>query len=72
MASDIAGQIAFLNGRFIPAAECRLPIYDTGIVLSAAALIRLCRSSGRSTWRNNSLRITTRSILRANWGWSST
>ncbi len=36
MASDIAGQIAFLNGRFIPAAECRLPIYDTGIVLSAA------------------------------------
>jgi branched-chain amino acid aminotransferase len=29
-------QIAYLKGRFIPADECRLAIYDTGIVLGAA------------------------------------
>ena len=28
--------IAYLNGRFIPACECKLPIYDTGIVIGAA------------------------------------
>lgn len=33
---DIQGPAAFLNGRFIPANECRLAIYDTGVVLGAA------------------------------------
>ena len=27
---------AYLNGQIIPAADCRLPIYDTGIVFGAA------------------------------------
>src|SRR5665648_572144 len=29
-------QIAYLKGNFIPADECKLAIYDTGIVLGAA------------------------------------
>lgn len=28
--------IAYLNGEFIPASDCKLPVYDTGIVLGAA------------------------------------
>jgi branched-chain amino acid aminotransferase len=28
--------IAYLNGEFIPASQCRLPIYDLGIVIGAA------------------------------------
>ena len=28
--------IAYLNGRFVPASQCRLPVYDLGIVLGAA------------------------------------
>lgn len=28
--------VAYLNGQFIPASECKLPIYDLGIVLGAA------------------------------------
>lgn len=35
-AIDHAGLVAFHNGRFVPAAECRLAIYDLGIVLGAA------------------------------------
>jgi branched-chain amino acid aminotransferase len=29
-------QIAYLNGEFVPAEQCRLPVHDLGIVLSAA------------------------------------
>ncbi len=28
--------IAYLNGEFVPASECRLPVYDLGIVLGAS------------------------------------
>lgn len=28
--------IAYLNGQFIPATECKLPVFDTGIVIGAA------------------------------------
>jgi branched-chain amino acid aminotransferase len=28
--------LAYLNGRFLPASQCRLPVYDLGIVLGAA------------------------------------
>ena len=33
--------IAYLNGRFVPASQCVLPVYDLGIVLGAADLLRL-------------------------------
>ncbi|MCX5662677.1 MAG: aminotransferase class IV [Planctomycetota bacterium] len=33
---DHSGLVAYHNGRFVPAAECRLAIYDLGIVLGAA------------------------------------
>ncbi len=33
---QVSGSAAYLNGQFIPAEECKLPVYDMGIVLSAA------------------------------------
>lgn len=36
MTLDHQGPIAYLNGEFIPAEECTLPIYDLGIVLGAS------------------------------------
>lgn len=36
MTVDEKGPLAYLNGDFVPAAECKLPIYDLGIVLGAA------------------------------------
>ena len=36
MTVDHAGPLAYLNGEFIPTEECKLPVYDLGIVLGAA------------------------------------
>ena len=30
------GPLAYLNGEFVPADECRLPVYDLGITIGAA------------------------------------
>lgn len=40
--------IAYLNGEFIPAEQCRLPVYDLGIVLSAAVTDFIRTFNGRS------------------------
>jgi branched-subunit amino acid aminotransferase/4-amino-4-deoxychorismate lyase len=42
--------LAYLRGNLIPAAECRLPIYDLGIVLGAA-VTDLVRTFGGEAYR---------------------
>lgn len=47
MEKNVAGPIAFLNGRYIAAQDCVLPIFDAGIVLSAAVTDLLRTYRGR-------------------------
>lgn len=45
---DETKEIAYMKGEFIPAEECRLPVYDLGIVLGAAVTDFLRTFNGKS------------------------
>lgn len=45
----MAETLAYLNGRLVPATECRLPVYDLGIVIGAA-VTDLARTFNRAPY----------------------